>query len=50
MGNIVEGNKVLQMLDTLYEKCLNGIPKISIPVSELADEYIKKIWSNGQSY
>ncbi|EJV9522305.1 EcsC family protein [Listeria monocytogenes] len=42
MGNIVEGNKVLQMLDTLYEKCLNGIPKISIPVSELADEYIKK--------
>lgn len=42
MGNFVEDNKGLQLLDTLYEKCLNGIPRVSKPVSELADEYIKK--------
>ena len=42
MENLVEDNKGLQLLDTLYEKCLNGIPRVSKPVSELADEYIKK--------
>lgn len=43
MENLVEDNKGLQLLDTLYEKCLNGIPRVSKPVSELADEYIKNM-------
>lgn len=40
--NQIEDNKGLQILETLYSKCLDGIPKVSKPVSELADDYIKK--------
>lgn len=40
--NQIENNKGLQILETLYSKCLDGIPKVSKPVSELADDYIKK--------
>lgn len=42
MENQIEDNKGLQILETLYSKCLDGIPKVSKPVSELADDYIKK--------
>ncbi|MGG5376115.1 hypothetical protein IGI57_002623 [Enterococcus sp. DIV0213j] len=42
MENQIENNKGLQILETLYSKCLDGIPKVSKPVSELADDYIKK--------
>ena len=33
---------VKNLLDAIYEKCLKGIPKVSRPVSELADDYLKK--------
>lgn len=42
MENQIEDNKGLQILETLYSKCLDGIPKVSKPISELADDYIKK--------
>lgn len=33
---------ILSFLDICYEKCLNGIPKISPNVEELANDYLKK--------
>lgn len=33
---------VLKFLDTCYDKCLSGIKMVSPPVSEMADEYLKK--------
>lgn len=42
MNQIEEGNKGLQILDSIYEKCLDGIPKVSKSVEELANDYIKK--------
>ncbi|MDT1957392.1 EcsC family protein [Carnobacterium divergens] len=42
MNTYVDGNKGLNLLDFAYEKCLNGVPKVSKPISELADDYIKK--------
>lgn len=37
-----EKNKGVMILDTLYERCLNGVPKVSKPVEELAKDYTKK--------
>lgn len=42
VNQIEEGNKGLQILDSIYEKCLDGIPKVSKPIEELANDYIKK--------
>ncbi|MBM7690550.1 EcsC family protein [Enterococcus ureilyticus] len=42
MEEQIEGKKGVQLLDSLYGKCLNGIPKISKPVNELANDYIRK--------
>ncbi len=42
LDNKIEESKGLLLLESLYDKCLDGIPKVSKPVSELADEYIKK--------
>lgn len=42
MKDQIEGGKGVQLLDSLYEKCLNGIPTISKPVNELVNDYIKK--------
>lgn len=33
---------IMKLLDSCYEKCLNGIPKISPSVAEMADDYLKK--------
>ena len=33
---------IMSLLDSCYEKCLNGIPYVSPPVSELADDYLDK--------
>ena len=33
---------VMKLLDSCYEKCLNGIPKVSPSVEELANDYLKK--------
>ena len=35
-------NKGKEMLDYLYGQCLNGIPRISKPVEELALDYTNK--------
>ena len=33
---------VMKILNTLYEKSKEGVPKVSKPVSELAEEYLAK--------
>ena len=33
---------IMKLLDSCYEKCVNGIPKVSLNVEELADDYLKK--------
>lgn len=34
--------QVIQVLDTLYIKAVNGIPKVSLPVDDLVEDYVKK--------
>lgn len=38
----VSQEDIMALLDTCYEKCLNGIPYVSPPVSELANDYLDK--------
>ena len=33
---------VMNLLDACYEKCLNGIPKVSPSVEDMANDYLKK--------
>lgn len=33
---------IMKLLDSCYEKCLNGIPQISPNVAEMANDYLKK--------
>ena len=33
---------IMKMLDACYEKCLNGIPKVSPKVEDLANDYLSK--------
>lgn len=33
---------MMSLLDTLYAKCQDGIPKVSVPVSQMAEDYLKK--------
>lgn len=33
---------IMKLLDSCYEKCLNGIPQISPSVTEMANDYLKK--------
>ncbi len=33
---------IMSMLDSCYEKCLNGIPKISPSVEDMANDYLQK--------
>lgn len=33
---------IMKLLDSCYDKCLNGIPKISPSVAEMANNYLKK--------
>lgn len=44
MDNITneDQNKGVQLLDWAYEKCLDGIPKVSKTIPELAADYIHK--------
>lgn len=35
-------NQIMELLDSLYEKSINGIPKVSLPIDALADEYLSK--------
>ena len=39
---IIAQEDVMKILDSCYEKCLNGIPKVSPSVEEMANDYLKK--------
>ena len=39
---ILTQEDIMKLLDACYEKCLDGIPKISPSVAELAGDYLKK--------
>ena len=39
---LITQEEVMKILDCCYEKCLNGIPKISPSVEEMANDYLKK--------
>lgn len=38
----VTQDDIMKLLDTCYDKCLNGIPKVSPSVSDMANDYLKK--------
>ncbi len=33
---------IMTLLDSCYEKCLNGVPMVSQSVEEMANDYLKK--------
>lgn len=39
---LITQEDIMKLLDSCYEKCLNGIPKVSPNVEELASDYLKK--------
>lgn len=39
---VISQEDVMKILDSCYEKCLNGIPKVSSSVEEMANDYLKK--------
>lgn len=39
---VIAQEDVMKILDSCYEKCLNGIPKVSPSVEEMANDYLKK--------
>lgn len=39
---VVTQEDIMKLLDSCYKKCLNGIPKVSPSVEELANDYLKK--------
>lgn len=38
----VTQDDIMKLLDTCYDKCLNGIPKVSPSVADMANDYLKK--------
>ena len=40
-SNITE-EQMLEILDNIYIKSVNGIPKVSVPIDDLVDDYTKK--------
>lgn len=34
--------EIMKLLDTLYEKSINGIPKVSPSIDKLAEDYLQK--------
>lgn len=39
---VISQEEVMKILDSCYEKCLNGIPKVSPSVEEMANDYLKR--------
>lgn len=39
---VISQENVMKILDSCYEKCLNGIPKVSPSVEEMVNDYLKK--------
>lgn len=42
MKKPISPEEVMKLLDFCYDKCLNGVPKISSPIEELASDYLTK--------
>ncbi len=42
MKEILTQEQIMDLLDSLYEKCIQGIPKVSPPISKLACDYTDK--------
>lgn len=42
-------NEISKLLDSLYGKCLEGIPKVSPPIEDLANDYLKKYKSREEA-
>ena len=40
--SIMSEEDIMKILDNLYGKCINGVPKVSKNVEELANDYLKK--------
>jgi len=40
--SIIDEEKALNILNGIYEKVLNGVPKVSKPIQQLADDYLSK--------
>lgn len=40
--NTITEKQMLEILDTLYIKSVNGIPKVSLPIDDLVEDYISK--------
>lgn len=38
----ISQDDIMSVLDSCYEKCLHGIPKVSPKVDELANDYLQK--------
>ena len=39
---IITHEDIMKLLNSCYEKCINGIPKVSPSVEEMANDYLKK--------
>ncbi len=39
-NSITDSNKMVKVLDSLYDKALNGIPMVSDSVDQMAEDYI----------
>lgn len=37
--SVMTEEDIMNLLDSCYEKCINGIPKVSPSVEELANDY-----------
>lgn len=41
--HVITQEDIMKLLDSCYEKCLNGIPKVSPGVKDMAADYLKNI-------
>ena len=39
---LISQEDMMKLLDSCYEKCLNGVPKVSPSVETMANDYLKK--------
>ena len=39
---IVSQEDMMKLLDSLYQRVLDGVPKVSPPVEEMANDYLKE--------
>ena len=40
--SVVTQEDIMKILDSCYDKCLNGIPKVSSKVEKMANDYLEK--------